>query len=188
MKITKEKFEKEFKEEFKKWKMTKEKFNLKITKEIFDEECGTSKTSNFEKIGLIEKKVYTFSKVDRERINSPEFVKDNDEDEIATPEGICYLWVLKKNEEYFPLYVGQTSQTFEKRFNSGHRRACRERNEKHSNKNIRFMNILLRLNDNDEVQVWVRKSNKTKLFGKTVSLRKVEEDALIERFNPYLNA
>jgi hypothetical protein len=41
----------------------------------------------------------------------------------------------------------------------------------------------------DEVQVWVRQSEETTIFGVTgVSLRKVEEDALIKKFNPYLNA
>jgi hypothetical protein len=177
MKITKEQFEEEFEKKF---------IDLKMTENYFKKDCTDFK---FEKIGSISQKVHKFKSKDRKdkEVLSPEFKKDNDDDEIATLENFCYLWVLKTGSDYFMLYIGQTSKTFETRFNDGHRRACRE--EELSNKNIRLMYLLDGLDrDKDEVQVWVRKSDEITLFYETVFLRKVEEDALINRYDPYLNA
>jgi len=174
-------------------KMTEEEFNVEFNEFLMNEENEFLMTENdnlkFEKIGSILQKLHKFKSGKRmdDEIFSPEFENDEDKAEIAMQKKICYAWFLKKDTKYFLLYVGQTSQTFEKRFNSGHRAACREREL--SKKNFRFMHILDILDlEADEVQVWVRKSDEIELFDKTVSLRKAEEDALIERFNPYLNA
>jgi hypothetical protein len=174
-------------------KMTEEEFNVEFNEFLMNENdffMTENDNLKFEKIGSISQKLHKFKSGKRmdDEILSPEFEKDEDKAEIAMQKKICYAWFLKKDTKYFLLYVGQTSQTFEKRFNSGHRAACREREL--SKKNFRFMHILDILDlEADEVQVWVRQSEETTIFGVTgVSLRKVEEDALIKKFNPYLNA